>query len=309
MVAVRSAHLNPDQQFELETWIASLTQEGKTAAKLTAVYRDCEQLLAGNPQGPLLLWRGREMIEILITLSMDRPTLVAALLFPIATSGVLDNESLEEGYGREVVKLIHGVEEMAAIGQLNVTMHGSEASAQVDNVRRMLLAMVDDFRCVVIKLAERICNLREVKNEPDEVRRVAAKECANIYAPLANRLGIGQLKWEIEDYAFRYQQPDTYKQIAKQLSERRIVREQYIRDFVSDLRAERSNPGLTLKSAVARNTSTASGAKCRRKASLLMSCLMCVRCELLLISCKTVTPRLALCTRNTSTYPTSLMTM
>lgn len=160
MVAVRSAHLNPDQQFELETWIASLTQEGKTAAKLTAVYRDCEQLLAGNPQGPLLLWRGREMIEILITLSMDRPTLVAALLFPIATSGVLDNESLEEGYGREVVKLIHGVEEMAAIGQLNVTMHGSEASAQVDNVRRMLLAMVDDFRCVVIKLAERICNLR-----------------------------------------------------------------------------------------------------------------------------------------------------
>lgn len=71
MVAVRSAHLNPDQQFELETWIASLTQEGKTAAKLTAVYRDCEQLLAGNPQGPLLLWRGRNDRN-LITLSMDR---------------------------------------------------------------------------------------------------------------------------------------------------------------------------------------------------------------------------------------------
>lgn len=105
MVAVRSAHLNPDQQFELETWIASLTQEGKTAAKLTAVYRDCEQLLAGNPQGPLLLWRGREMIEILITLSMDRPTLVAALLFPIATSGVLDNESLEEGYAAKWLSL------------------------------------------------------------------------------------------------------------------------------------------------------------------------------------------------------------
>ncbi|GAL32571.1 GTP pyrophosphokinase (p)ppGpp synthetase I [Vibrio maritimus] len=98
--------------------------------------------------------------------------------------------------------------------------------------------MVDDFRCVVIKLAERICNLREVKDEPDEVRRAAAKECANIYAPLANRLGIGQLKWEIEDYAFRYQQPDTYKQIAKQLSERRIVREQYIKDFVDDLTSE-----------------------------------------------------------------------
>lgn len=238
MVAVRSAHLNPDEQFELEKWIASLQQEAKTAARLSEVYRQCEQLLEGHSQGSLLLWRGREMIEILITLSMDRPTLVAALLFPIATSGLLDNEELEECYGKEIVKLIHGVEEMAAIGQLNVTMRGSEASAQVDNVRRMLLAMVDDFRCVVIKLAERICNLREVKDQPDEVRRVAAKECANIYAPLANRLGIGQLKWEIEDYAFRYQQPDTYKQIAKQLSERRIVREQYIRDFVDDLRQE-----------------------------------------------------------------------
>jgi GTP pyrophosphokinase len=150
----------------------------------------------------------------------------------------VDREEVEEHYGKEIIKLIAGVEEMAAIGQLNITMQGSEASAQVDNVRRMLLAMVDDFRCVVIKLAERICNLREVKDQPDEVRRSAAKECANIYAPLANRLGIGQLKWEIEDYAFRYQQPDTYKQIAKQLSERRIVREQYIRDFVDNLSAE-----------------------------------------------------------------------
>lgn len=240
MVAVRSAHLNPDEQFELEKWISSLHQEPKTSAKLTEVYRQCEHLLEGNPQGPLLLWRGREMIEILITLSMDRPTLVAAVLFPIATSGLLDREELEEHYGKEIIKLINGVEEMAAIGQLNVTVQGSEASAQVDNVRRMLLAMVDDFRCVVIKLAERICNLREVKDQPDDVRRAAAKECANIYAPLANRLGIGQLKWEIEDYAFRYQQPDTYKQIAKQLSERRIVREQYIRDFVNDLRNEMS---------------------------------------------------------------------
>ena len=238
MVAVRSAHLNPEKQFELDTWVASLGLEPTITQRLTEVYRQCEVLLEGNAQGGLLLWRGREMIEILITLSMDKPSLVAALLLPIATSGVLEEEEITDVYGKEILKLIIGVEEMAAIGQLNVTLHGSEASAQVDNVRRMLLAMVDDFRCVVIKLAERICNLREVKDEPDEVRRAAAKECANIYAPLANRLGIGQLKWEIEDYAFRYQQPDTYKQIAKQLSERRIVREQYIREFVDDLHQE-----------------------------------------------------------------------
>ncbi|WED22252.1 GTP diphosphokinase [Vibrio sp. JC009] len=238
MVAVRGAHLKKDEEFELEEWISSLKQEKKTGNKLIKVYRQCEELLEGKEDAQLLLWRGREMIEILITLSMDRPTLVAAQLFPVVSAGYFDQEALEEDYGKEIVKLIEGVDEMAAIGQLNVTLEGSAASGQVDNVRRMLLAMVDDFRCVIIKLAERICNLREVKNEPDEVRQAAAKECANIYAPLANRLGIGQLKWEIEDYAFRYQHSATYKQIAKQLSERRIDREQYIEDFVNDLTQE-----------------------------------------------------------------------
>ncbi|MCV5333773.1 HD domain-containing protein, partial [Escherichia coli] len=88
--------------------------------------------------------------------SMDKATLVAAQLFPLVSSGAFNRELLEEKYSKEIIKLIDGVEEMAAIGQLNVTMEGSAASSQVDNVRRMLLAMVDDFRCVVIKLAERI---------------------------------------------------------------------------------------------------------------------------------------------------------
>jgi GTP pyrophosphokinase len=183
------------------------------------------------------------MIEILITLSMDRSTLIAAMLFPVVSSGMFERELLEEEYGKEIIKLIDGVEEMAAIGHLNTSQLGS-ATAQVDNVRRMLLAMVDDFRCVVIKLAERICNLREVKDAPDQVRQAVAKECANIYAPLANRLGIGQLKWEIEDYAFRYQHSDTYKAIAKQLAERRIDREHYIDDFVNDLLSEMKATGI-----------------------------------------------------------------
>ncbi|EMJ7187563.1 GTP diphosphokinase [Vibrio vulnificus] len=244
MVAVRSAHLNQNEQFELESWVASLKQDAGVSKRLIEVYRHCQTILQGHEHAELLLWRGREMIEILVTLSMDKATLVAAQLFPLVSSGAFAREPLEEHYSKEIIKLIDGVDEMAAIGQLNITLEGSAASAQVDNVRRMLLAMVDDFRCVVIKLAERICNLIEVKKAPDEVRRAAAKECANIYAPLANRLGIGQLKWEIEDYAFRYQQPDTYKQIAKQLSERRIVREQYIKDFVDDLSQEMKECGI-----------------------------------------------------------------
>ncbi len=238
MVAVRSAHLNQNEQFDLDKWVASLEQEPKVSKRLIEVYQHAEKILENHEQASLLLWRGREMIEILITLSMDKATLVAAILFPLVASKAYPRDRFEEDFGQETIKLIDGVEEMAALGHLNVTLESSAASSQVDNVRRMLLAMVDDFRCVIIKLAERICNLIEVKKAPDDVRCSAAKECANIYAPLANRLGIGQLKWEIEDYAFRYQHPETYQQIAKQLSERRIVREQYIQDFVDDLTNE-----------------------------------------------------------------------
>lgn len=235
MVAVRGAHLKENDTFEPAAWVESLKQEPKVAKHVLKAYQRCIELTTGDKSAPLLLWRGREMVEILVTLSMDKDTLVAALLFPVVEAGLYEPEQLNEDYNNTILQMVTGVSQMAAIGQLNATTEGAAQSAQVDNIRRMLLSMVDDFRCVVIKLAERICNLREVKDEPDEVRRAAAKECANIYAPLANRLGIGQLKWEIEDYAFRYNHPVTYKQIAKQLSERRIDREQYIERFVNDL--------------------------------------------------------------------------
>lgn len=233
MVAIRGAHLNNNKEFVLERWVEGLAQEAVVSQALTEAYHYCQTL--GDEQTlAQSLWCGREMIEILVTLSMDKDTLLAALLFPMVEDGVLSLELLQERYGSNIAKLVEGVQEMAAIRHLNANNEQATA-AQVDNVRRMLLSMVDDFRCVVIKLAERITYLREVKNEPDEVRQAVAKECANIYAPLANRLGIGQLKWEIEDYAFRYQHATTYKQIAKQLAERRIDREQYIEAFVSDL--------------------------------------------------------------------------
>ena len=99
----------------------------------------------------------------------------------------------------------------------------------------MLLAMVEDVRAVVIKMAERICALQQVKKADEETRVMVARECASIYAPLANRLGIGQLKWELEDLAFRYLHPITYKQIAKQLDGKRRERAEYINAIVDDL--------------------------------------------------------------------------
>ncbi|AHM77923.1 relA [Klebsiella pneumoniae] len=245
MVAVRSAHLNKAGEFDPKKWIASLgISSQQSCERLAETWDYCREKTQGHPQADLLLWRGVEMVEILSTLSMDIDTLRAALLFPLADGEVVSEEVMQESVGKSVVTLIHGVRDMAAIRQLKATHTDSVSSEQVDNIRRMLLAMVDDFRCVVIKLAERIAHLREVKDAPEDERVLAAKECTNIYAPLANRLGIGQLKWELEDYCFRYLHPAEYKRIAKLLHERRIDREHYIEEFVGHLRSEMKAEGV-----------------------------------------------------------------
>ncbi|ADP11576.1 GDP/GTP pyrophosphokinase [Erwinia sp. Ejp617] len=245
MVAVRSAHLNTAGEFALDQWIADLAiSNPQSCERLADTWHYCDTATKNHPDAALLLWRGVEMVEILSMLSMDNETLSAALLFPLADAGVVSEEVLEAQFGQSIVSLVHGVRDMDAIRQLKATHNDSMASEQVDNVRRMLLAMVEDFRCVVIKLAERIAHLREVKDAPEDERVLAAKECTNIYAPLANRLGIGQLKWELEDFCFRYLHPEEYKRIAKLLHERRIDREDYIDTFVQSLRTEIVKEGV-----------------------------------------------------------------
>lgn len=235
MVAIRSTHLLDEGSFDLTNWLNGLQLEPSVASMLQETHLFCQTLVC-NEQHEQALYKGREMIEILITLNMDKDTLLAALLFPLVEIQLLDITALNDRFGGKITKLVEGVQEMAAISYLSDNREAT--TAQVDNIRRMLLSMVDDFRCVVIKLAERICFLRLIKNEPEPLRIKAATECSNIYAPLANRLGIGQLKWEIEDYAFRYSHASTYKQIAKQLAEKRLVREKYIDAFVHDLQDE-----------------------------------------------------------------------
>ena len=238
MVAVRGSHLLNPKDFEIEKWCANLNVAENVKANLMTAWRYSQQkmtLRAEHQQEEAhLLTFGVEMVEILNSLNMDADSLFTAMLFPIVRDQLVDLAQIEEDFGANISKLVRGVIEMDNIRQLNITH--SASSLQVDNVRRMLLAMVDDFRCVIIKLAERIAFLRDAeKNYTEEERVLAAKECANIYAPLANRLGIGQLKWELEDYCFRYLHPEQYRAIAKLLKERRLDREQYIADFVAEL--------------------------------------------------------------------------
>lgn len=225
MVSIRKVHQADRPGFA--EWLAQLDLPETTKEKLATTSEQPESLLIGQ-----------EMVEILHELQMDDQTLQAALIFPYCQIHELDSEQINAQFGEGICHLVEGVREMDAIRSLYVTQHVRANEAQVDKIRRMLLAMVKDVRAVLIKLAERICRLRQLKNASEESKVIAAMECSNIYAPLANRLGIGQLKWELEDLAFRYLHPDTYKNITSMLAEKRSDRQDYIDDFVAQLQQE-----------------------------------------------------------------------
>ncbi|MEW9799013.1 GTP diphosphokinase [Alteromonas sp. CYL-A6] len=230
MVSTRKVH-EPERP-PFEAWLDSLALGAETKEKLRSISSAPERLLVGQ-----------EMVEILHELNMDDVTLQAALVFPYCEEHALSEDEVADQFGHEISQLITGVRRMDAIKALHSRRLGGGGKNEktdeqhIDSIRRMLLAMVEDVRAVVIKMAERICALQKVKKADEETRVMVARECASVYAPLANRLGIGQLKWELEDLAFRYLHPTTYKQIAKQLDGKRKERAEYIERTVSELQA------------------------------------------------------------------------
>ena len=233
MVSVRKSHLMSETNFE--NWLHGLSLSD---AKNTALENIWHKVNERFEQDSECQTKSLEMVEILAELNLDKDSLCAAFLIPLIERDHLTLEWLEEQVSKQILLLCKGVLQMDAIKTLQQSQTSQVASNQVDNIRKMLLAMVEDVRAVVIKLAERVCNLRLIKNGSEEERVLAAKETANIYAPLANRLGIGQLKWELEDISFRYLHPDVYKDIAKKLDEKRLDREQYMVDFVDSLQQQ-----------------------------------------------------------------------
>lgn len=232
MVAIRRSHLLDPNNFELSNWSASLQMSPVTFEQLQFAWKYAQEKLDTDQYD--LMWFGIEMVEILHGLNMDDDSLVSALLFPLVKEKIIDLAQVKEKFSNNVKNLVKGVWEMDNISHLNAA---NKSDLQIDNIRRMLLAMVEDFRCVVIKLAERIVYLRDTHQTEEDIV-LAAKECSKIYAPLANRLGIGQLKWELEDYCFKALHPKAYQQIAKfNLKETRLSRERYIANFVQDLTA------------------------------------------------------------------------
>ena len=233
MVSVRKSHLMTETSFE--AWLVALPLGKEKQQALEHLWKQVSYKFTDHYECQT---KSLEMVEILAELNLDADSLCAAFLVPLFEYELLTLEEIKADFGQAIFLLCNGVNQMEAIKTLQQSQSSQIANNQIDNIRRMLLAMVDDVRAVVIKLAERLCYLRIVKTADEEIRVITAKEIENIYAPLANRLGIGQLKWEMEDIAFRYLHPDVYMKIASWLDGKRLDREQYMVKFVETLQAQ-----------------------------------------------------------------------
>ena len=256
MVQVRALQpINTDGSINLEGWLDHVLGM-VPALDRDALRKACDYARVAEQQANAAqnLWSegtssyqtGLEIAEILADLKLDQESLVAAVIYRGVREGKIQLADVHRQFGPVVAKLIAGVLRMAAIStSLNPReslVLGSQT--QVENLRKMLVAMVDDVRVALIKLAERTCAIRAVKNADDDKRHRVAREVFDIYAPLAHRLGIGHIKWELEDLSFRYLEPEQYKQIAQLLHERRLDREQYIDNVVQQLRDELTAAGI-----------------------------------------------------------------
>jgi GTP pyrophosphokinase len=174
--------------------------------------------------------KGLAIADILLSLALDTETLTAAFLYPALQQHEITLDDITDHFGVSCSKLVADAMQMQSLGKLQQTQQNKHY--QVENLRKMLLAMVTDVRAVLIILAERLWTLRHAKDLLSNEQQALAQETLDLYAPLANRLGIWQLKWEIEDLCLRYLQPEAYTNIAKWLASRRTEREKYIEQMI-----------------------------------------------------------------------------
>jgi GTP pyrophosphokinase len=220
------------------------------ALRLRRAYELAQSIYAGK-----LLGTGEPALEhalgaatSLAALRLDTETRIAGVLFAAPQYLTDSQEKLTADFGSGVAGLVAGIAKLNRLRVLTRTLAGQEGgaahSSQAEVLRKMLLAMVEDIRVVLLRLASRTQTLRFMARSADALRRPYAQETLDIYAPLANRLGIWQLKWELEDYAFRYLEPDLYKKIASMLDEKREERESFIAGAMATLDAELRATGV-----------------------------------------------------------------
>src|SRR5579883_1006638 len=175
---------------------------------------------------------------ILADMQLDLPSICAALLHDVPEDTDVTLVEIEAEFGPEIARMVDGVTKLSRISWDTLE------EKQAENLRKMFLAMAEDARVVLIKLADRLHNMRTLAPLPDAKRRKIAQETIEIFAPLAHRLGIWEMKWELEDLAYKYLEPVRYRDIERLLAGRREEREEYIKRAVDALKAELDKVGI-----------------------------------------------------------------
>lgn len=179
-----------------------------------------------------------DVAEILAELGMDTNTIAAGLLHDVLEDTDCTYKEMSDMFNEEIASLVNGVTKLGKIE------YKSKQEQQADNVRKMLLAMAKDIRVIIIKLADRLHNMRTLKFMSKEKQKLKAKETLDIYAPLAHRLGMSKIKWELEDLSFRYLHEEEYYDLVRQIAEKRVEREAYISSIIDDLYKNLEESGI-----------------------------------------------------------------
>jgi guanosine-3',5'-bis(diphosphate) 3'-pyrophosphohydrolase len=181
--------------------------------------------------------------ETIASLQLDASTIAGALLHDVQEDCGVSNPEIEKRFGAEVALMVEGVTKLGQIsGQADTAV--GDKNMQAENLRKMFLAMAQDLRVVIIKLADRLHNMRTLWALDEARQQRIARETMEIYAPLAARLGIWEIKWQLEDLAFRYLEPETYKRVAQMLDAKREVRERYVNEVTDALQKELAAHGI-----------------------------------------------------------------
>jgi len=201
------------------------------------VVHDAETLAA-------CITKADRLLEICHHIDLEQAAQIGAYLYAFGPFDAKQLARIREQYGTAIAEMIQGVVQMESISAFSKSSQGTISD---ENLRKMLIAMVNDVRVVLIKLVDQVDILRNIKSEPEDVRRDIAQLTLDVYARLANRLGVWYLKWEMEDYALRYLELTAYHQVARELDEKRSVREAYIETFIARIEQSLQNAGLNAK--------------------------------------------------------------
>ena len=214
-------------------------------ADILNITRSFLEAMPGSAAVTGAIAEGREIAAIVELLGLSEELLAAVHVYPLVRDGLLDLNSLDNN---KLAVLSRIVIDLVQLGSFSLPAEWQPGEAlavkQSEALRKMLLAVVSDVRLVLVRIAEQLFRLRQAKTASKEEQRAVAVETREIYAALANRLGVWQLKWELEDLAFRYLDPDTYASIAKALKEKRAERENFLQAMQSTLQAELEKQGI-----------------------------------------------------------------